>query len=144
MMAIVIREMHIGDYDAILAIWQATEHMTMNECDSRDGIALYLKRNPGLCFVALDGGRIIGTVLCGQDGRRGFLRHLAVVKGHRGGGISRHLVKHTLDGLAAQGIGKCNIFVENDNMAGYAYWHHLGWVRLDPTFGMLQTKTALA
>ncbi len=139
----IIRSMTIEDFDAVHALWLKTEYLELNECDTREGIALYLNRNPGLCFVAEDKqGLIIANVLCGHDGRRGFLRHLAVAAEHRGSGLARRLVDCVLDALAQQGIGKCNIFVDDANVPGFSFWEHLGWVRLEETFRMLQ-KPAL-
>lgn len=138
-----IREMTLADYDAVLELWKKTEHLGLNECDTRGGIELYLARNPGLSFIAEEGGAIIGAVLCGHDGRRGFLRHLAVAKDLRSTGVGRSLVEAVLEELAAQGLGKCNIFVANDNQAGFGFWKHMGWTMLDDTFRTLQKPTRL-
>ena len=138
-----IREMTINDFPAVLNLWQQTKYITLNECDTEAGIDLYLRRNPGLCFIAIDNqsGQLVAAMLCGHDGRRGMLRHLAVAPSHRGLGLSRQLVKKALDGLAAAGIGKCNIFVEDDNLPGLAYWQHIGWLKLDDTFYTLHSIT---
>jgi ribosomal protein S18 acetylase RimI-like enzyme len=135
---VVIRAMTPKDYDAVSRLWMETEHLSMNECDTREGIELYLKRNPGLCFVALVGCVMAGNVLCGHDGRRGILRHLAVSKPYRKYGIARTLVEKALFGLNAQGIGKCNIFVEDENSAGMNFWKHMGWKLLVYDFRMMQ------
>lgn len=132
--------MMLSDYDAVYDLWLSTEYMCLNECDTRDGIALYLQRNKGLCFVAVDGDDIIGTVLCGHDGRRGFLRHLAVQPDYRRCGVAGSLVRLSMDGLMQQGIGKCNIFVEDVNADGIEYWLNRGWKCLDYTFRMLQNN----
>lgn len=136
-----LRGMTIEDYDTVYALWQRTEYMNFNECDTREGIDLYLNRNPGLCFVAEQDSVIVGAVLCGHDGRRGFLRHLAVAAEARGQGIARALINNSLNGLAAQGIGKCNIFVEDENVPGLEFWKQMGWVQFDYTFRMLQAGT---
>jgi len=73
-----IRNMWLDDYESVYRLWSTSEGMSLDEDDNRDGIALYLRRNPKSCFVALDGKEIIGAVLCGHEGRRGILRHLAV------------------------------------------------------------------
>lgn len=140
-MTYALREMTIADYNAVHALWLQTEFLTLNECDSLEGIALYLRRNPGLCFVAELNGEIAGAVLCGHDGRRGMLRHLSIAKAHRGHGLSRQLVEKCLAGLAQEGIGKCNIFVDDVNVPGFEFWAHLGWAKLDDTFRTLQTPT---
>lgn len=137
-MTFALRPMNITDYDRVLALWSDTEHMKLNECDTREGISLYLNRNPGLCFVAEQDGALVGAVLCGHDGRRGYLRHLAVAKEYRSRGIARGLVQSSLLGLAAHGIGKCNLYVEDENIPGLAFWARMGWETLDYTFRVMQ------
>lgn len=122
------------DYDKVILLWQETEGMGLhNDADSREGIAQYLARNPHLSFAAHDDhGEIIGAVLCGHDGRRGYLHHLAVIEKYRYKGIGKMLVKYSLKGLADIGISKCHIFIFGDNYKGQAFWKHIGWKeRLD-------------
>src|SRR4051812_31651075 len=122
-----IRPMELADYPAVLALWQATEGLTLRDADdSEEAIARYLKRNPGLSFVAEDEAGLIGAVLCGHDGRRGLLHHLAVAASHRGQGIGGALVERCLEGLRAEGISKCHLFVKAENLNGLSFWRHLG------------------
>ena len=72
------RKFSIGDYDAALGLWQRVEGLEIAEGDDREGVGDFLARNPGLSRVATDGSAIIGVVLCGHDGRRGYIYHLAV------------------------------------------------------------------
>ncbi|MDE1900503.1 MAG: GNAT family N-acetyltransferase [Alphaproteobacteria bacterium] len=137
-----LRDMTIDDYDAVIALWQQTEYVNLNECDTRDGIDLYLRRNPGLCFVAETGNGIVGAVLCGHDGRRGFLRHLAVARDHRQSGVGKQLVNKVMDALHEQGIGKCNIFVDNGNKPGFSFWEYMGWGYLRRKFSHLANRDA--
>jgi ribosomal protein S18 acetylase RimI-like enzyme len=133
--------MRIADYDAVLRIWKKSEGLCVVEEDSRAGITKYLARNKGLCFVAIVGGRIAGTVLCGHDGRRAILRHLAVVRSQRRRGIGKALVARSLAALALQGITKCNLYVMKDNPAGQMYWEHLGYRNLEDDYRTLQRVT---
>src|ERR1039457_6973520 len=71
----IVRHFRIEDFDAVIALWRRTEGVGLNESDTRRAITAYLRRNPNLSFVAAQGGRIIGAVLCGHDGRRGYLHH---------------------------------------------------------------------
>ena len=124
-----ISEMSIADYDEVVSLWQDAEGIGLHDdCDSRAGIANYLQRNPGLSFVAQENDRLIGAVLCGHDGRRGYLHHLAVAETHRAKGIGRQLVEQSLLSLAAIGITKCHVFVFADNAPGQAFWQRLGWI----------------
>lgn len=123
----IVRSFRIEDFDAVIALWQRTEGVGLNESDTRRAITAFLRRNPRLSFVAEQGGRIIGAVLCGHDGRRGYLHHLAVSKRHRRRGIGRRLVNACLAKLRKAGIQKCNIFIFANNAAGMKFWAHTGW-----------------
>jgi putative acetyltransferase len=120
--------MTIDDFDEVHRLWDKTEGVGLNESDSNPKIRAYLKRNPGMSFVARRGTEIVGAVLCGHDGRRGYLQHLTVAKMHRRNGIGRDLVAACFSKLAETGILKCNIFVYADNGEGKLFWKHQGWV----------------
>ena len=123
-----IRAMRLTDYDAVYALWRACAGMGLNDYDdSREGIARYLRRNPETCFVAEDGGAIVGAVLSGHDGRRGHINHLAVAPGYRRRGVGRALVEAALAALGAQGIAKVNLTAFAANAEGNAFWETLGF-----------------
>ena len=129
------------DYDAVMGLWRATPGIGLDvDSDSREGIERYLKRNPGLSFVAEEHGTLVGAVLCGHDSRRGYLNHLAVTVSHRNRGIGKALTTRCLETLAKRGIPRCNIFLYRSNTAGEAFWKHNGWdSRQD--IGLMQKKT---
>lgn len=123
-----IAEMTAEDYDEVLALWRSTEGIGLDEgTDSREGMVAYLHRNPGLSFVARQQSRIVGAVLCGHDGRRGYLHHLAVDSACRHQGIGRMLVDTCLRKLGVLGIRKCNIFLFSNNETGEDFWKQVGW-----------------
>jgi N-acetylglutamate synthase len=124
-----IRQMHVTDYDPVLALWQTTEGLGLSAADQRPAIERYLQRNPGMSFVAVDGKQIVGAALCGHDGRRGYLHHLAVAPACRCRGIGRQLVERCLSALAAAGIDKCHLFVFADNAPAVAFWKRVGWTK---------------
>jgi len=128
---ILIRAMVAADYDAVIALWRATEGIGLSEADERPAIAEYLERNLGLSRVAFRGQDLVGAVLCGHDGRRGYVHHLAVVPSERGHGLGSLLAEQCLDGLRALGIGKANIFVYAANSEGQAFWRASGWTARD-------------
>jgi ribosomal protein S18 acetylase RimI-like enzyme len=127
-MAVVVREFTMADYDSARALWGHTEGIELSEADEPQNISQFLVRNPGLSFVAEEGGRIVGAVLCGNDGRRGFLHHLAVERALRRCGIGRSLVESSLSALASAGLRKCHLFVLADNVEGQQFWRTIGWV----------------
>ncbi len=139
---VVIREMAIGDFKAVAALWRDAEGLSLTEDDEEPGMALYLKRNRGLCFVADTGKDLVGTVLCGHDGRRGILRHLVVRRDYRRQGIGRSLVAAALQALEVDGIRKCNIFVMDSNLGGMRYWKNLGFHQLADEYRTLQTPVS--
>lgn len=125
---IVLRVMAAEDFPQVDALWQKTEGMGLDPVmDGCESVCAYLQKNPGMSWVAVCGERIIGTVLAGTDGRRGYLMHLAVEKLFRGRGLGRALVDHSVQALAAAGIYKVHIFVFNQNIEGQAFWQRLGW-----------------
>jgi ribosomal protein S18 acetylase RimI-like enzyme len=126
-----IRPMTIDDYEGVLALMRAEPTITIRAADSAEAIGRYLARNPGLSLVGEDDGRVIGCVLGGHDGRRGFLHHLIVDPAYRGLGVGRAIVARALNGLAAAGIDKTHIDVFADNSGAIAFWRRLGWQQRD-------------
>ncbi len=122
-----IREMTIDDYDAARQLWERTENLGFSQSDSAEGVEKYLARNPGLSFVAEVDGTLVGTVMCGHDGRRGYINHLAVASKCRRAGIGKALVERCTNELKVQGIIGCNLFIWDENKAGIRFWEELGW-----------------
>lgn len=122
-----LREMRIQDYDQVFELWKSLEGLSISEADSKPGIEQYLARNKGFSYVYESGGRIVGTVLCGHDGRRGFIYHAAVDPSFRKQGIGQQMVDRSLMKLSEAGIDKCHIFVIDDNDTGKLFWSGTGW-----------------
>lgn len=120
--------MTITDYDEVLALWQRCEGVGLSDADSLRNIRQYLDHNPGRSFVALMDDKVVGAVLAGHDGRRGYIYHLAVHPDCRRHGIGRNLVDRCLKALIDSGIMKCHIFIFNDNVAGIEFWKAAGWM----------------
>jgi len=137
-----INVMQFDDYDEVLALWQRCEGVGITPSDSREAVQTFLDRNPGLCFVARQDGQIIGAVLCGHDGRRGYMYHLAVAPEHRKKGIGRAIVDACLAELASAGIQKSTIFVYGHNGTGQHFWRGTGWKdRADLVVLQKETRT---
>ena len=122
-----IRPFSMSEYDEVLALWRQSEGIGLSQADEPEAIAAYLARNPGMSFVAWADGVVVGAVLCGHDGRRGYLHHLAVHPEYRRQGIGRALVNRCLDALREIGLDKCHLFIFPHNKSGIAFWQAEGW-----------------
>ncbi len=123
-----IRIMTPGDYDAVYRLWISTPGMGLNTTDdSREGILKYLNRNPTTCFVAEECQECIGVILCGHDGRRGYIYHLAVKVEQRHKGTGGALLTRALEALKAEGIAKVALVVFSSNEAGNRFWEKRGF-----------------
>jgi N-acetylglutamate synthase len=125
------RPMKIEDYEGSYALWKNLEGLGLSSADSFEAINVFLDRNPAYSHVAMDGDVIVGTVLCGHDGRRGYLHHLAVAKNHQKSGIGKNLFKLCFEKLAEVGIKKSHIFVVADNENAIQFWKKNGWEHRD-------------
>lgn len=132
--ALTYREMHIVDYDEIFKLWSSTPGMGLSNADTYENINKFLLLNKGLSFVCMNEDKIIGTVLCGNDGRRGYIYHATVEEGFRLRGIGRALVEKSLERLRAEGIDKCHLFVFAENDIGNTFWRASGWSRREDIF----------
>jgi len=123
-----IRIMTLDDYNSVYALWLSTNGMGLNDIDdSRQGIKRYLLRNPGTCFVADTGDGIVGVIMAGHDGRRGYIHHTAVHPDHRGRGIGSRLVDAAFAALRAEGISKAALVAFERNTGGNAFWEKQGF-----------------
>ena len=130
-----IRIMTIDDYEQVYSLWLNTPNMGLNNLDdSKEGIARYLARNPESCFVAEKDSRIIGVILSGHDGRRGFIHHVAVDKDEQRQGIGAALVDTAMSALESEGINKVALVVFRYNEGGNAFWEKLGFIARDDLF----------
>ncbi len=122
------RIMDISDYKQVYDLWINTPGMGLNTTDdSEEGIARFLCRNPGTSFVAEDDGRIVGVVLAGHDGRRGYIYHTAVMEKYRNNNVGRRLVEHVMNALEKENISKAALVVFDRNESGNGFWEHLGF-----------------
>ena len=131
-----IRKMEIADYDRVYALWMSCRNMGLNDLDdSREGIARFLNRNPNSCFIAEQDDAVVGVILSGHDGRRGFIYHLAVAEAYRRQGLAAKLLDCALEALKAEGISKVALVVFSRNEAGNAFWESRGFTaREDLTY----------
>ena len=122
----IIRKFEMSDYDNVYALWMRTPNMGFNNIDdSREGIEKYFNRNPQTSFVAEHNGEIIGVILSGHDGRRGFIIHTCVASENRRNGIGRQLLDTALDALKKEGITKVALLTFQYNEDGNAFWEQM-------------------
>ena len=129
-----IRSMKIEDYDEVFAMWLITSKRALSSADSKENIEKYLNRNKGLSQVAICDGKIVGTVLSGHDGRRGFIHHMAVLPEYRRHHIGRTLAEKAIQKLTDEGIEKTHIFCYKDNKTGQGFWTDFGFERRDDIY----------
>src|SRR4026208_1696963 len=119
---ITTREFLIADYEAAVELWERVEGIEIAEGDDKVSIIQFLKRNPGLSRTAVDGSEVVAVSLCGHDGRRGHIYHLAVDPKYQGLGFERLLVQECFDRLRELGIQRAIILVAHNNSRGREFW----------------------
>lgn len=127
-----IRIMTISDYSNVYKLWLSCKGMGLNNLDnSKDGIEKFLNRNPDTCFVAETDNKIIGAILTGNDGRRGYIYHTAVSPEYQKQGIGKQLVDTAVNALKNIGINKTALVVFDKNENGNAFWEKQGFAKRD-------------
>ncbi len=125
-----IRKMNISDYDNVYNLWMSCKGMGLNNIDdSKDGVEKFLKRNPDTCLVAENNENILGVIMVGNDGRRGYIYHTAVNPSEQNKGIGSMLVKSALKELKKLDINKVALVVFDRNQNGNAFWEKQGFIK---------------
>ena len=123
------------DYDAVRALWLTIRGFGIRALDdSREDIVRFIRRNPTTSVVAEMGGKIIGSILCGSDGRQGALYHVCVAKAYRRQGIGTRMVGYCMHQLKEMGINKVGLIAFTSNEAGNAFWKQIGWQKSDVNY----------
>ncbi len=127
-----IKLMTIKDYDKVYQLWTDTKGMGMRSLDdSFEGIEKFLRRNPTTNYVAQVENNIIGVILCGHDGRRGYIYHTAVNTDYREKGVGKALVGAALNALKKEKINKVALVTFASNDLGNKFWQSLGFDKRD-------------
>jgi ribosomal protein S18 acetylase RimI-like enzyme len=122
--------MTIDDYDEVFRLWNSIKGFAIRSVDdSREGVEIFLKRNPSTSVVAIADGHVVGAILCGHDGRRGCLYHVCVREDHRLTGIGKAMVVHCMNALKAEHINKVSLIAFTTNDVGNAFWKQIGWTK---------------
>ena len=127
-----IRKFKIEDYEKVYELWESNKGMGLNNLDdSFEGINKFLKRNPETCFVYEKDNEIIGVIMAGNDGRRGYIYHTAVAPKYHKQGIGRKLVNKCINSLKELGINKVALVVFERNEDGNIFWEKMGFTKRD-------------
>lgn len=125
-----IMPMTEDDYDDVRALWMTIRGFGIRALDdSREDVQRFIRRNPTTSVVARMDGRIVGSILCGSDGRQGALYHVCVAREYRRRGIGTHMVGYCMHQLRLMGINKVSLIAFTSNDAGNAFWKQIGWTR---------------
>jgi N-acetylglutamate synthase len=130
------RAFSINDYDAAVELWRRVEGLEIAEGDDRESVGQFLARNPGLSRVATDGSAVVGVVLCGHDGRRGHIYHLAVDPAYQRRGLGKRLLDESLEDLRRIGVKRVIIMVADDNPGGREFWKRSGYEEIPGAIAM--------
>ncbi len=123
-----VREMTIADYEQVYDLWTSVKGFAIRSIDdSKESIEKFLKRNPSTSMVAQVDGKIVGSVLCGHDGRRASLYHVCVEKSYRKQGIGSAMVHECEQALKEEGISKVCLVAFTSNEVGNQFWKDLDW-----------------
>lgn len=123
-----IRVMTAEDYEEVYALWLKIPGFGIRSVDdSKEGIQRFLKRNPTTSIVAEKDGKVVGSILCGHDGRRGCLYHVCVDERYRMRGIGKQMVVAAMNALKAEGINTVSLIAFSQNNIGNAFWKEVGW-----------------
>ena len=130
-----IDPMTIADYDEVRALWMTIRGFGIRALDdSREDIARFIGRNPTTSVVARADGRIVGSILCGSDGRQGALYHVCVAREYRRQGIGTRMVGYCMQRLRDMGINKVGLIAFTRNDVGNAFWKQIGWKQSDVNY----------
>ena len=130
MQEVVITPMVPEDYDEVRALWLTIRGFGIRALDdSREDIERFIRRNPTTSVVARADGKIVGSILCGSDGRQGALYHVCVAKEYRRRRIGTQMVGFCMHQLRYMGINKVSLIAFAKNDVGNAFWNKIGWIR---------------
>ncbi len=130
-----IDPMTVADYDEVRALWMTIRGFGIRALDdSREDIARFIGRNPTTSVVARADGKIVGSILCGSDGRQGALYHVCVAREYRRQGIGTRMVGYCMQRLRDMGINKVGLIAFTRNDVGNAFWKQIGWKQSDVNY----------
>lgn len=125
---IMVRKMTMDDYAKVHDLWMNIHKFGIRSIDdSKDGIQRFLTRNPDTSVVAVSNGELIGSILCGHDGRTASFYHVCVKEEFRSQGVGKTMVMHCMKALEKEKVSKISLVAFKDNEVGNSFWKEEGW-----------------
>ena len=121
-----IRPYSDHDKSALIALWQRCG-LTRSWNDPEKDIDRKLTQQPELFLVGTIGHKLVGSVMAGFDGHRGWMNYLAVCPSHQGRGFGRQLVNKAEELLQQTGCPKVNIQIRTDNEQVISFYRNLNY-----------------
>ena len=123
-----VRAMTEEDYDQVYRLWRTIKGFGIRSMDdSKEGVARFLRRNPTTSMVAEANGELVGSILCGHDGRRGCFYHVCVREDYRHQGIGKEMAVCAMRALQKEQINKVCLIAFKKNEVGNSFWKSVGW-----------------
>ncbi|MGS0765655.1 GNAT family N-acetyltransferase [Syntrophomonas curvata] len=117
------------DAAMMLELWRSIPGLGVGRGDDEGSLKAFMDKNPSTCLVLKKNKQLIGTVLGGFDGRRGYLYHLAVHPDYQGRGYGKTLLGQVSHELKLLGVPKIHLFAFSDNLEAAQFYKNQGWER---------------
>jgi len=124
---VIIRQMDINDYEEILKLWTEVPNVESNQLQSKDKLERFLRKNSSYNLVCQVNNKIIGTLLCGSDGQRAHIYHLAIREDYRSKETESYMINELIRKLKKDGVEECSLFVRDYNYEEQDFWITEGW-----------------
>lgn len=124
----IIRAMQKSDYEAVFKLWCEIKGFGIRTIDdSKENIDKFLDKNPNLSVIAEIDKKIVGSILCGHDGRTGGFYHVCVAQDYRKKGIAHKMTQYCLNALKKENINKIALIAFKNNDLGNNFWRKYGF-----------------
>jgi len=123
-----ILDMSVNDLEESITLWSSIAELNFSApFDTVERLTRFLQKNEKLSSVAKHENKIVGALLCGNDGRRGFFYHIGVDPNYRKQKIATRMVKYSFEKLRNDNIDTCFLFTNDFNLEAQAFWKSVGF-----------------
>jgi len=113
-------------YEDVVIIWKKTG-ISITSSDTKKEVNVMLNKNPDLCLIAKIDEKVIGVVMGGFDGRRGYVHHLAIDPEYQRKGYGKLLMDELTERFQKKRVHKVHHFIEKHNKDVINFYRKLGW-----------------